>query len=67
MVIRILLITALIVVAMFLIKKFVEGTFNLMALWDSKGKYDVSKQRHGIVYNKKDKKLEADQSLILPF
>lgn len=30
-------------------------------------RYDIAKQRNGIVYNKKTKKLEADQSIILPF
>ena len=29
--------------------------------------HDVTRQKHGIVYNKKTQKLEADQSLILPF
>ena len=52
---------------MYLIKKLVENIANLSVLLRKKNYYDVSKQKHGIVYNKKTKKLEADQSLILPF
>ena len=52
---------------MYLIKKLVENIANLSILLRKKNYYDVSKQKHGIVYNKKTKKLEADQSLILPF
>lgn len=52
---------------MFFLKKIVESICNLSVLLRKKNYYDVTKQRHGIVINKKTKKLEADQSLILPF
>ena len=64
---RILALVVTSIAIMFLAKKFVESVCNLSILLRKKNYYDVSKQRHGIVYNKKAKKLEADQSLILPF
>lgn len=67
MILRILALVVISVVIMYLIKKFVESICNLNVSLRKKNYYDVSKQKHGIVYNKKKKKLEADQSLILPF
>ncbi len=55
------------ILAMFLIKKLVEGVFNLKIVFKKDNLRDISKQRNGIVINTKTKKLEADQSLILPF
>lgn len=55
------------ILAMFLIKKLVEGVFNLKFVFKKDNLRDISKQRNGIVINTKTKKLEADQSLILPF
>lgn len=55
------------IIIMYLIKKLVESIANLSILLRKGNYYDVSKQKDGIVYNKKTKKLEADQSLILPF
>lgn len=55
------------IIIMYLIKKLVESIANLSILLRKRNYYDVSKQKDGIVYNKKTKKLEADQSLILPF
>lgn len=52
---------------MYLFKKFVESICDLNVSLRKENYYDVSKQRHGIVLNKRTKKLEADQSLILPF
>ena len=54
-------------VAMFLVKGLVEAIINLNVIKHEKQMPDLAKQRNGIVYNKKTKKLEADQSLILPF
>ena len=55
------------ILAMFLIKKLVEGVFNLKIVFKKDNLRYISKQRNGIVINTKTKKLEADQSLILPF
>lgn len=55
------------VCAMLVAKKLIEGIINYSVISKKENKHDVSKQRHGIVYNKKDRKLEADQSTILPF
>ncbi len=52
---------------MLVAKKLIEGIINYSIISKKENKHDVSKQRHGIVYNKKDRKLEADQSTILPF
>lgn len=65
-IIKILIIIALGVITMFFIKKFIESIFNLIASRE-KNSYDLSRQREGIVLNKDTKRLEADQSLILPF
>ena len=65
-IVKILAIIALSVAIMFLSKKIIEGVLNVKAL-NEKNFHDVTRQKHGIVYNKKTQKLEADQSLILPF
>lgn len=52
---------------MFLTKKFVESIYNLKVFFNRKNRYDVSNQRNGIVLNERKKRLEADQSIILPF
>ncbi len=53
--------------AMLCVAKIVEYIINLATLSKDDNYYNVAKQRNGIVYNKKSKKLEADQSIILPF
>lgn len=55
------------VCAGFAAKKLIEGIINLSVLLKKGNRFDVSRQKNGIVYNKKEKKLEADQSMILPF
>ena len=65
--IKVLAIVLITVAIMFFTRKFVESIFNLAFLLKKKNRYDVTSQRQGIVLNKKTKKLEADQSLILPF
>ncbi|MCU6771185.1 hypothetical protein [Bacteroides cellulolyticus] len=55
------------ITAMILIKKVVERIINLYALSKKESYYNIEKQRNGIVYNKENNKLEADQSIILPF
>lgn len=67
MVLRIFALTVGAILIMFFLRKIVESVCNLSILLGKKNYYDVTKQRHGIVINKKTKKLEADQSLILPF
>lgn len=64
---KILAIIILTIAIMFFTKKFVESIFNLIFILKKKNWYDVSNQRHGIVLNKETKKLEADNSIILPF
>lgn len=64
---KILAIIILTIAIMFFTKKFVESIFNLIFMLKKKNWYDVSSQRHGIVLNNETKKLEADNSIILPF
>lgn len=54
-------------VLVFLLKKLTQCLINLSVLYKKDNALDISKQRDGIVYNTKSKKLEADQSIILPF
>lgn len=67
MVLKIVALVVGTILIMFFLKKIMESICNLSVLLRKKNYYDVTKQRHGIVINKKTKKLEADQSLILPF
>ena len=55
------------IVAMLCVKKIVECLLNIIIFSKKENRYNVAKQRNGIVYNKKTQKLEADQSIILPF
>lgn len=55
------------IVAMLCVKKIVECLLNILIFNKKENRYNVAKQRNGIVYNKKTQKLEADQSIILPF
>lgn len=55
------------IVAMLCVKKIVECLLNILIFSKKENRYNVAKQRNGIVYNKKTQKLEADQSIILPF
>lgn len=64
---KVLAVVLLSILAMFLIKKLVEGVFNLKVVFRKDHSRDISKQKNGIVLNTETKKLEADQSLILPF
>ena len=48
-------------------KKIVESFINLRIILKKNNTLDVTKQRHGVVLNKNKKKLEADQTIILPF
>jgi hypothetical protein len=67
MVLKIIALVAGTILIMFFLKKIMESICNLIILLGKKNYYDVTKQRQGIVINKKTKKLEADQSIILPF
>lgn len=64
---KILAIIILTIAIMFFTKKFVENILNLIFILNKKNRYDISNQKHGIVLNKETKKLEADNSIILPF
>lgn len=55
------------IVAVLCVKKIVECLLNILIFSKKENRYNVAKQRNGIVYNKKTQKLEADQSIILPF
>jgi len=65
--VKVLAVVLLTIGIMFFIKKLVESVINLIYLSKDKNFYDVSNQKHGVVLNKKTKRLEADQSVILPF
>lgn len=49
------------------VNKLIKSLLNITTLLQKENFHDGTKQKHGIVYNTKTKKLEADQSLILPF
>jgi len=65
-IVRIMAIIILGIATTYFAKKFVESIYNFIAL-GKKNYGDVTRQKHGIVFNKKTNKLEADQSLIVPF
>lgn len=58
---------ALCISIVFLVGKLVRHLLNLSAIISNKNTTDVSLRSHGVVYNEAKDKLEADQSLILPF
>ncbi len=64
--ISILLISTSIFVTCLLISILVKLVRKFIVLYDGMMNPDVTKQKHGIVYHKNTKKLEADQSIILP-
>lgn len=65
-IVRIMAIIVLGIATTYFAKKFIESIYNFIAL-GKKNYADVTRQKHGIVFNKKTNKLEADQSLIVPF
>lgn len=64
---RLLEIILLTIVALYAVKKIIFAILNLRALNQYRKSPDSISQRQGIVYNKRTKKLEADQSPILPY
>ena len=54
-------------IACYSIRKFIECTLNLRALYLSKKEPELTLRNASIVYNKKIGKLEADNHQILPF
>jgi len=67
---RILVMVILTVIICYLIKKLVESIFNLITLWETlrnPGRYSNRFNHGGIVFNKKTRKLEADNHIMLPF
>lgn len=66
-IIYILILIVVSVVFILAARKLIECIVNLIIVF-KKGKHpDLPMQRHGIVFNKKSGKLEADQTCILPF
>ena len=51
----------------FFLRKLIESIINLSVLLDKKNYTDGTLKHEGIVINKKTKKVEADNSMILPF
>ena len=49
------------------ITKLIEKICNIITIYRFNKHPDQAHQKHGIVYNKKEKKIEADQSPITPF
>jgi hypothetical protein len=67
---RILAMVILTVIICYLIKKLVESIFNLITLWETRkhpGRYPERFNRGGMVFNKKTRKLEADNHIKQPF
>lgn len=64
---NLLKIILLTIVAIYAIIKIILAILNLRALNQYRKSPDAIHQRQGIVYNKRTKKLEADQSPILPY
>lgn len=55
------------ILVMCCIKKIIECCCNLSVLFNEENYYDGTLKHENMVINKETKKLEADQSLILPF
>ena len=55
------------IITMYFIRKIIECLLNLSVLFNKKNYYDGTLRHESMVINKRTKKLEADQSLILPF
>lgn len=66
-VVKLIGIVILAVVALFSLKRIVFGILNLRALRSYRRDANPINQRHGMVFNRRTRKLEADQSPILPF
>jgi hypothetical protein len=49
------------------ILKLVKAYYNIKTLWQASRHPSTAKQRLGIIYNKKEETLEADQSFTTPF
>jgi len=67
-----LIIYSLITIAAFIaiawtILKMLRTYYNIKEMQSPTEITDITKKQQGIVYNKKDKKLEADQTVITPF
>jgi len=58
---------ALISVVVWMFKRLGVMVFTMMMIYRSKRNPELRNERHGIVFNKKLQRLEADQSLITPF
>lgn len=52
--------------AVLVVRELVKSLSNLITLFKDGYKREVINQRNGMVFNKKNNKLEADQSVILP-
>lgn len=63
MLIKIAVIVALTALAVFCIRYLTECTINLMNV----ARHDVLHRHCGMVFNKKDARLESDSQIILPF
>lgn len=50
----------------FCFEKGIRAFLNILVLYKYSKKSDSINQRHGMVFNERTKKLEADQSPILP-
>lgn len=66
LILRVLLIVFLGITVMFFTRKFIESVYNVLAS-RKKHFHDSTRRHEGIVFNAKTGKLEADNSLILPF
>lgn len=67
---KILAMVILTIIICYLIRKLTESIINLITLWETKkhpGRYPERFNRGGIVFNKKTRKLEADNHIMLPF
>ena len=65
--IKLLLVFVLGIIAILLIKRMVYAVYNILELRNKSNAYDIVKKRNGIVFNTTTNKLEADQSVMLPF
>lgn len=66
-ILKCLMLVAAAILICFFIKKLTESIVNLSVLLKKENYYDGTLRHEGMVFNKKTKKLEADNSLILPF
>lgn len=66
-IVKLIAIFFLALIGIFCFEKGIQALLNIFVLYRYSKKSDSVSQRHGMVFNEKKQKLEADQSPILPY